>query len=198
MRRVAFRRILPIIQRILAGFLLLAGHLRYEEVTAGWKGTWLEYSTVRFHVYNPPLEFCIALNLPAVLIGVMAGGVLSHFFPETPWAGYVGFAIGAIALVGFWYLYGRWLDKQLELPDGAASVGPARIWQAITFPGILISVGIFLWSMSWTLSLHDHPGERTAKFVLEIWSTFFAFSFGLKVWRWRMLARSASATRNPL
>ena len=77
MRRIAFRRILPIVQLVLSIALLFAGHARFEVEAAKLKGTWLAHSTALYHIENPAIEMLFAINaVPAILSSLV--GLLSY------------------------------------------------------------------------------------------------------------------------
>lgn len=199
--RIAFRRILPIVQLVLFIALLSVGKAqedalsaRFEAARAGQAKTaggaiaW-DLRTLS-HYYGPvPVVVCESINLPAILVA----GALELLFPEMKWLSYVG---AAIAVAGLWYLLGLWLDRRLGLLPPGTRRPRGSLVRVLAWVALIILGGFSVIVFAFLLLGETHHGWPTlvARIALMVWSAFGAMIFGLRIREWRKMARAGVAS----
>lgn len=202
MRRLAFRRLLPIVQLALFLVLLPLGEAqqrwhdeeqrrnaeRYPITEDGW-------IVMTFHEdqYEPPAHIVLfALNAPAFLPVVLYGIVREVFEvpldDETWWLhAHLLWVFGAAVL---WYFVGDAFDRYLAGVDSApAEVVPGRTKVVLTFLSAVVLALVAIALLVFYLNSYWSP-----PFSIELW---LALWFGLATLvQWRKLARWRTA-RNP-
>jgi len=205
MRRIAFRWVLPILQIALAAGLLLLGDAQLRTVRAQAEER-AAAKVPRIHTgpsagkvvsgdlysmwdgYTPPAtQICVALNLPSFLISIPLALALASFFPEQPWVFYVAYGIG---IVVFWTWVGFWVDRQRGLLRASPERPPTIKQRVLAWLGMvalacsaLLLAAAFLWD--------GYSGHHHIRISLVAWLTIAAVFLGLRLWRWRALARRA-------
>jgi hypothetical protein len=143
LRRIGFRRLLPVAQLALyIGLIWPEWMYLYQasvpELTPLVQSAlWQEGDELEFHpIYiNRPtsvrVKFAILLNLPVVLL---VGIVLSFLLPSGPRAELAVWSAGLPCVVFLWYAVGLWIDRRLGfIPSRARRFSRLRLgmWSAL-------------------------------------------------------------------
>ena len=124
LRRIGFRRLLPLIQLPLYVVLVLYSYPMYVRI-AGipvlFRSRHVAYQELEGVPFNPqyierpmplPLKVAVVLNLPAVLVGMMP----LHFVPNqerTIKQEFYAHLATSVLVAVLWFVVGLWLDRQL-------------------------------------------------------------------------------------
>jgi hypothetical protein len=186
MRCIAFRRILPIVQLALFVALVLVSYeqdrLRRaeRENTNGW---YIEALGPPF-----PMEVCVAINAPALLVALAPLVVLDLTGSDTD-SEVALLIVGGISVALFWYVVGLWIDRRL----GLVAAPPERLHGSLrrvlgwTVWGILVcATAVFSYAMLYRDAM---PHARTFGISLAAWTWFLAMVTLLQLLRWRPTAR---------
>jgi hypothetical protein len=155
-----FRRILPILQTVLAAVFGGSGiWLRNSILSRPFWGdaTWWD-STAAFHVWPWPFKFAAILNMPAFLAGLLLSWPIDALRPGLP--EWVSLSPTLFLVPLLWYRIGSWLDHRSSgemnrasgtrrwallaifiFICGAASSIPSRIGGNMSY----IPLGIVIW-----------------------------------------------------
>ncbi len=185
MRRIAFRRLLPIVQVALA--LLLIQFVEAERnkptyVSPDTEGGW----ELRTDYYQPTFTetVLLALYAPALLAAVVP--LLIWHPGADEWLFHV---IAACCVAAQWYLVGRAIDRRLA--DLALASPPSSTLRILTWLSLVVSVMLAL------LFFFAYFAGWSPLFSAELWLGFwFAIAARLqwkKIAEWRALARAAPA-----
>ena len=131
-----FRKVLPILQTVLAMFFGGWGlWLRNEILSHSWMG-W--NSTARFHVWPWPFKFAAISNMPALLAGSLLSWPIGTLRPGLPESVQISPALLFVPLL--WYWVGSWLDRRWGMMDkaGHGAKGP---WILLLFFTLVCAVG---------------------------------------------------------
>lgn len=213
MRRIAFRRVLPIVQLAIAAGLLVLGEAQEQKLRADIREQQLarmgppkpadgsqsgvEWDLLSLtHPYIPPAtQLCWALNLPGMLLSIPVAILLglamdAAGMQEGSWLLYLAYAPG-IAL--FWWLVGRWLDirhgliaprRQPPAPDKAER----RAHDMVMVFGVL---AFLMGLLALSRGFRQYP-LSAAGFVL--WPVAVSVAYTFEMRRWRALARAAGGS----
>lgn len=159
MRRPQFRRVIPLIQTVVA--VTLGGWglwLRNAVLSQPFFGSTLWNSTARFHVWPWPFKFVAIVNMPAFVIGGILAWPLDFIRPNFPeWVSGVPTLVFVLLL---WSSIGAWVDKKLLVEYSASKY--RRVW---------CYLAIFMFVCSAAASVPESVGGHTSWFVsgLGIW-----------------------------
>src|SRR3989304_6143292 len=103
MRRIALRRLLPIVQLTLAAALVMVGEAQRNVELAEYE------ARIAWYPYDMPaaLEIATGINAPAVVVSLPIVFLIWAFAGEQSWSIYLA---GGIAIPFFWYFVGSYLD----------------------------------------------------------------------------------------
>ena len=208
MRRLAFRRLLPIVQLVLAvGLLIMAetntqlllAEIREAKAVAiaseGVSGWDLEHSSYVMHVENFPGELCFAINWLPFTLGFLLWIPFFAFFGEPDWIGKASIGISFALMIPFWFLIGRVIDRHLDLSSVSWKSSPGRLKRWSAAFGIILFIALSSWAISWPQG--PYPGDRQDRLAVVIWSGFGVLWLVLKLRRWQLLARAAASSMQP-
>lgn len=191
MRRIAFRRLLPIANLVLATGLILVGNAqRTAEMAECEAGTaWCLES------YDLPAlsEVAFGINAPAVAVSLPMIFLLWALVGETMWPVYLS---GAIGIVVFWYLVGRSLDRIRGLLPARTKKPPRLATRLLAWAGLFICPILAVIFFKRIFGIQGWHGEHDVYNLLgtSIWFVVAAVVLALKLRRWRALARAAASS----
>ncbi|HSC78229.1 MAG TPA: hypothetical protein VLB32_06675 [Candidatus Acidoferrales bacterium] len=216
MRRIAFRRVLPIIQLALAAGLLLLGHAQEQTLRAdnrerelarmgppkpldrSQQGVAWDLESL-WDGYTPPAaELCVAINLPGMILSIPLAILLglamqAAGIDQGLWLYYVGYAPGIVLL---WWYVGRWLDVRRGLiPLKQQPPPPDRGYrQARDLVAVFAILAFVMALLCFTRTFRHYP-YTVAGFVL--WPGLVSVVYIFEMRRWRALARAAASSSQP-
>lgn len=143
MRRIAFRRLLPITQLVLFLALMWMGLAEEKSRFAGSDAMkaargpaakladeegW-DLRSVWDHYIPAPVQIAFAINVPAIVLAIPAALLLAPLVSVLPfdasWLFYLSYAAGVLV---FWRLVGVWLDRRRNLvPPRSRPIHPTIV-----------------------------------------------------------------------
>ena len=206
MRRITFRRILPVVMSVLS-MALWSVELSHQRVQKADSET--RKAVARAQGKNPEEGWDLAslgggpatlagvymgvLNLPAGVVAivpcVLLGLTLTSLFGDSGWIGYAVAAPYALCIVGFWYYFGGALDRLLTPPRTTAKLPDRFEWVAAHGLAVVLLV-LAAYSLTWPRILYHHDVGLSQ--VVTVWGFIGAVVLALKIRQWRALARAAA------
>jgi len=218
MRRIAFRRLLPVVQLALAAGLLVLGEAQeqkfradirehqlarpgspkpldrpHSDETAGWDLLSLT------HPYVPPAtQLCEAINLPGVLISIpfaILVGLSMHAagIPQGSWLLCVEYAPGIVFL---WWYVGRWVDvrRGLIAPKRQPPALEGSYRRARDLVTLFAILAFLMALLSLTRGFRHYPYTAAG---LVVWPALVSVVNIFEMRRWRALGGAAASSAQP-
>lgn len=202
MRRIAFRHVLPILMSMLSIALwsIERAQLRLQEVDSE-----TGKAIARAQGRNPEEgwdlasmtgagpttlagKYMGALNFPAGVVAMvpcaLLGLTLIPFFGDSDWIGYVVAFPYALCIVGFWYYFGRALDRLLGPPRPTA-VPPDRFEWVGAHALAIVLLFLAVYALTWPRTLYHHDVGFSQ--LVTVWGFFGALLLAIKIRQWRLL-----------
>lgn len=201
MKRIRFRRVLPIVQLALFVALLVVGKQEQRAYEAGREAARVASlskgetgsEVIIWHLlrrYVPPaLRINGAVNFPVELAaGLLGTG--SSIKPDSLEMKWVVKGLGVLVL---WFSVGIWLDRRLGLVPAPPQHRPWRIVQVLT--KIACAVCVLFAALMTYVAIYTHHDDHLVYVPSAAWAAFGALVLALLIRRWRQLARSAEASQ---
>ena len=152
-----FRKVLPILQTLLAGSFggqgLWERSYSLSHAVLGWS------STAVYHVWPWPYKFAAVLNMPAFLAGTLIAWPISEVWPTL--SEIVLFSPTLLFVALLWYYIGRHIDRIESATASRKALRAATLWTSIlVFMGVSAGLaylhtsytsyllyGVLLWSV---------------------------------------------------
>src|SRR5580704_14498212 len=115
-QRYQFRRILPIVQTVVA---IIFGAWGLWQRNAILGHSWFGWnSTARFHVWPWPYKFAVISNIPAFLAGLLLSWPINNVWPGLSEPAQLLPCI--LFIPALWYWVGSRLDRKVAMANGAS------------------------------------------------------------------------------
>ena len=204
MGRMAFRRILPIVQLALAAALVMLGNAQRSTRLAEWEAQSAALSPAVAEGATsgwvlppapdmpPPTEIAVGINAPALagLLPVLI--VLVIFFEERTWLLYLTCAIGILV---FWYLVGVHVDRKRGLLPARIKKPPRAVTRFFAWAGLIVCPLLAIYFFKRIFELQGWHGEHDVYSYLgfSAWLMIASAALVFKLRQWQALAGISSS-----
>ena len=188
MKRITFRRTLPLIMFALSLALWLVGQAQLQAHLAdrearfpGWT-FWDSYQPLLLH-------WCIALNFPVFLATVLPIVFLEIYgFVEIEnllqngeiVPGFLVIPAGVMVAV-LWYAVGLWIDRRLGLAKTPPARKPAVVRRVLAWVGLVLCLGM---AARFALVFLEGAGPNVALVGGLLWTVYGVLVLGMIIFRW--------------